>query len=384
MMQTKFLTDGTSVSVVQLSDETALDYLPPKIYSLQFSKLTGFYLNVIKDHFPLPEKIYGNAHSRVRKCITSYLDRPTSTGILMTGDKGTGKTLLTSLLANTVIDELDMPIVLIREAYAGEQFDKFIQMLGECCIVFDEFGKMYNSSEHSDGPRQTALLSLLDGVDKTKRLIIMTENRELDINDFMLNRPSRIYYHFRYDKLDEDSIKGYCIDYDVDNSNIHSIIDLSRRSRIFSFDMLQSIVEEHKRFGEQVEEVVDELNIDIRQETGAEIEIIKVLIRGTEERRKLITKVVAKPMSTYDYSYIKLEATKDSTKIGSTNTIRECEDDEAPIREGRGNDDGVEEIHFQMSDLAYESAGQLVYETEKYVIVAREVPIKNMNYFNLF
>jgi len=381
MMQTKFLINGTHVSVVQLSDETALDYLPPRVYAVQFSQFSGFYLTVIKDHLQIPEKIYGTAHERVEKCITTYKDRPMSTGILLTGDKGTGKTLFMSLLANSVIDSLRLPVILVRDAHAGDQFDQFVQSLGECCLVFDEFGKMYTSSKHQDGTHQDSLLSLMDGVDKTKRLIIMTENSEIDISDFMLNRPSRIYYHFRYRKLDEASIKGYCADHGVSVTTIKDIVDLSRRSKIFSFDMLQSIVEEHLRFGSPVDEIIDELNIDVRQQIGSEIEIIKVVEKGTEEKRELAQKaIVAKPSGSYDYTYIRLKPkgshTSKNSKVKAALRAADIDMDD--------DDDDNEEIYIASTQVAYESAGQIVYETDEYLVMAKEVPAKSYNYYDMF
>jgi hypothetical protein len=379
-MQTKFLINGTHVSVVQLSDDTALDYLPPKVYAVQFSQFSGFYLTVVKDRLQIPEKIYGTARGRVEKCITTYKDRPMSTGILLTGDKGTGKTLFTSLLANSVIDSLRLPVILVRDAHAGDQFDQFVQSLGECCLVFDEFGKMYTSSKHQDGTHQDSLLSLMDGVDKTKRLIIMTENSEMDISDFMLNRPSRIYYHFRYRKLDEASIKGYCADHGVSATTIKDIIDLSRRSKIFSFDMLQSIVEEHLRFEAPVDEIIDELNIDVRQQIGSEIEIIKVVEKGTEEKRELAQKaIVAKPSSSYDYTYIKLKPT--GGQVANTTKVR------ASVAEVAGVDadeDDNEEIYIASTQVVYESAGQIVYETNNHLVMAKEVPAKSYSYRDMF
>jgi hypothetical protein len=377
-MQTKFLINGTTVSVVQLSDDTALDYLPSKVYSVQFNQFTGYYLSVVKDRLQIPEKIYGTARQRVHKCISTYIDRDTSTGILLTGDKGTGKTLLMSLLANEVITQLDMPVILVRDAYSGEAFDRFIQSIGECCVVFDEFGKMYDSTKHSDGPNQDSLLGLLDGVDKTKRLIIMTENSELDISDFMLNRPSRVYYHFRYKKLDEGSIKGYCEDRGVEDIVIREIVDLSRRSRIFSFDMLQSIVEEHVRYGESITTIIDELNIDLRQEIGAEIEIVKVVEKDTEEERELSrSNIITKPVSPYGYAYVYLKptgATSATSRVDSNQSVAVAESD----------DEDDDEVYFKESDLAYESAGKMVYETNRYIVIAKEVPIKNTNYYNMF
>lgn len=374
-MQTKFMMSDTTVQVVKLNEETALDQLPPKVYILKHDPYIGFYLDIAKNKLEIPKRIYGKAMERVNKCIRTYQQRTASTGILMTGDKGTGKTLLMSLLANAAITELNMPVILIKTAFHGTQFTSFIELLGECCLVFDEFGKMYTSNNRNNENEvsQKSLLSLMDGVDKTKRLLILTENSHLDISEFMLNRPSRIYYHFKYTKLDEDSIRGYCEDLSVRKEVIKDIIDLSRRSRIFSFDMLQSIVEEQLRFDCTVDEAVTELNIDIREDAGTTMEIIKVVEKTSKEEREVYgSKVVQKPGH---YVYIKVK------KNAAARNMEELSDEIAEIVDSEN--DKYDEFYLNDADLAYEHGGQLVYENRAFTVVAKEIYNTRSNYFHL-
>lgn len=385
-METKYQIHGSSVSILKLNEDTVLNHLPAHIYTLQLHPVDGYYLEIIKDQLPLPDKIYGNTHDRVSKIVETYNSRATSTGVILTGDKGTGKTLLVSLLANVLVAEQKLPVVLIRQAYGGQPFTSFIELLGECCLVFDEFGKMYKDSRHEEGVQQEELLSLFDGIDKTKRMIILTENSELDISDFMFNRPSRLYYHFKYKKLDESSIKGYCGDYDVMPKVITEIIELSRQSRIFSFDMLQAIVEEHSRFPSlKIEDVIVDLNIDVRKEMGTEIEITDVISRTTQESMKISgSKIVSKPESRHSYTHIKLivETDNQTTKVNKVSDAIASLASDCDAAEDE--DEKINEIHFELSDLMYESAGKLVYETSEYTIVAKEVPLQHTSYFKYF
>jgi len=378
-MKVKYMIEGSNVHIFKMNGENTLDTLPPRVYTVRFTQQIGFYLEITKDKLKIPSKIYGNAQARVDKCLSTYADRNTSTGVLLTGDKGTGKTLLMSLLANNTIQSLGLPVILVKDAFTGTPFTSFIESIGECCLIFDEFGKMYKKSKGQDGEgaSQQSLLSLMDGVDKTKRLIIMTENSEFDINEFILNRPSRVYYHFRYNKLDEKSITDYCKDFDVSTSVTSDIINICRRSRIFSFDMLQSIVEEHLRFDDDIEEIINDLNIDISEELKARLEILEVIETATDEKRKLVgSAFVCKP-SKYDYTYIKLVTCPyDTTSSSNTNFSSEV-----PVEVGGGSDDdGEDEFHIELGQLMFESNGKEVYVTNKFTVVARLVQPMHANY----
>lgn len=381
-METKYQIHGSSVSIIKLNEDTVLNDLPPHIYTLQLHPLEGYYLEIVKDQLQLPDKIYGNTHDRVYKIIETYNSRDTSTGIILTGDKGTGKTLLVSLLANVLVAEQKLPVILIRQAYGGQPFTSFIELLGECCLVFDEFGKMYRDSRHEEGVQQEELLSLFDGIDKSKRMIILTENSEYDISEFMFNRPSRMYYHFKYKKLDEGSIKGYCSDYDVSSETITDLIELSRLSRIFSFDMLKAIVEEHLRFPTlTVEDLIVDLNIDVRKELGVEIEITNVVSKATKESVKVFgSNIVNKPESRHSYTHLKLVAEQTVDYAQSGSKLAQSLDSV----EVEAEDEKSKEIYFELSDLVYESAGKLVYETSEYTIAAKEVPQQYTSYIKYF
>jgi len=376
-LKTKFMTIGSNIYAFRLNGDVTSDSLSPKIYTLQHSQIDGFYLTITKEKLEIPSKIYGKTLDRVQKCLSTYQNRTTSTGILLTGDKGTGKTLLMSLLANQVIDVLRLPVILIKDAHAGSQFVSFIESLGECCVVIDEFGKLYSATDRKehDVPQKT-LLSLMDGVDKTKRMFIMTENDESDINDFMLNRPSRIYYHFRYKKLDEESIIGYCQDHNVVQSVSKDLIDLSRKSKIFSFDMLQSIIEEHLRFGSSIAETVSDLNIDTRSNSANMIQVIKIIENGSNKEHEIFdTPFVPKP-SNNGYTYIKVKKLNRNEVASEKNHPS----DEPVAVDASEN---YEEIYVRDTDLAYESDGKLVYETEQYTFVTKSISSPQRNFYSM-
>jgi SpoVK/Ycf46/Vps4 family AAA+-type ATPase len=389
-MQTKFMLDGSRVSIIKLNEDQIIDNLPPKVYTVRHNPLTGFYLDTTTDLLELPEKIYGITKARADKCIATYRSRPMTTGILMTGDKGTGKSLLMSVLANKAIQELNLPVVLIQEGYTGVEFTTFIESMGECVLVFDEFGKMYaaDSRHNENKPPQSALLSMMDGVDKTKRMFIFTENSQLDVSDYMLNRPSRVYYHFKYKKLDEASVLGYCKDKNVSLEISKDIIDLARRLRIFSFDMLQSIVEEHLRFDCPIDELKTELNIDTTEDRGAMIEIVKIVERSSGKERELFgQKKITKPTAPYGYTWIKV--VNNSVSLPTLEkALQACAGSKSqPVEEVEASEEDenqYDEFSIEDKQLAYSDGTKLVYETDDYIVIAQDVKIVTTDYHNLW
>lgn len=266
-MKKLFSTNGSMVGIIKMNPETVNEKLYPRIYSVGYNDMVGFYLNIIKDKFDVPEIIFGNYDRRAKKVINTYDSRDTSTGILLTGNKGSGKSMLAELISNNAIDK-GIPVVMVSEEYFGDNFISFIADLGECVLFFDEFSKVY--SEH-----QASLLTLLDGTMSSKRLIMFTDNDVYKINEFMLNRPGRIFYHFKYCKLDEDFITEYC-----NYCNVPEIItDLKyiRSTALeFSVDVLLAIVEEYKRYGGKVDDIVTDMNIDIGNANKTRLHIEKI------------------------------------------------------------------------------------------------------------
>lgn len=363
-MQTKFMIHNSSVQVFKLNQNTFLDKLPPQIYSVAFHPMMGYSLNVIKDTLELPTKIYGGAMARAEKCLKTYQNRSTSTGILLTGDKGTGKTLQMALLANKMVLELELPVIMVNQAYTGSQFTDFIESIGECCLIFDEFGKMYKanpqkrSEAEADAPSQGSLLSLMDGVDKTKRLIILTENSKYDVNEFMLNRPSRIYYHFKYKKLEEESITGFCEDNKISSNIIEEIIELSRRSVIFSFDMLQSIVEEHLRYKQPIKELIPDLNLDLSEKVMDKKRILKITNKTTEE---------VYPVKPEDSILTGLEQ-----NYGAQVTFNHHTDDDG--------DPDYDQVYLEPHHLVYEKGDKVIYQVDNFEILLQTMPSVSQSY----
>ena len=257
-MSTKYMLRGTTIDIIQYNEDQAVDKLPPAVYSVHNAPFRGYYLSCVSDTFELPPKLFGNIEQRIEKCLRAFSERHGSTGVLLTGHKGTGKTLLMSALANEAMKRFDIPTIMVREAHHGEGFESFMRLIGPCVVLFDEFGKHYDKSEE-----QARLLSYFDGIDKTKRLNVVTENQQYDLNAFLLDRPGRALYHFKYRKLDEESVRGFCEASDLPADRLDELISIYHRTSTFTFDMLQNIVAETKRTGESIKSALKDMNIDL-------------------------------------------------------------------------------------------------------------------------
>lgn len=152
---THFLKNGNTY---QVASEEAMDIhqiLPPGNYTVKQNQVTGaFYLEHIED-FTRPAKVYGDSLKNTDRIIRTFLDRPNSTGVMLTGEKGSGKTLLTKNVA-IALKEQGIPTLVINSPLCGDGFNTFVQTIEQpCAILFDEFEKVYNSEQqgYSDTSR---------------------------------------------------------------------------------------------------------------------------------------------------------------------------------------------------------------------------------------
>ena len=214
------------------------------------------------DFFKVPTKLYGDTKQRALRVWNDYVYYGKSTGCLLTGDQGTGKTLLGQLISNIAIEEKGMPIYMVTiKPNEGQDITPLIEYLNnlrECVIFIDEFAKMIKYKV------QDQFLTMLSDLKRTKKIFILTENDTYDINRFILNRPGRIKYHFDYTKINSKVLIDYCKDKNVSDSFIKDLLNKHDNSNIFSFDQLEAIVDEHKKYpSEPLKDILDVLNLSV-------------------------------------------------------------------------------------------------------------------------
>lgn len=269
-----FLKNGNTYRVA--TDE-ALDLhkkLPVGNYTVKQDQYGNFFLEHISD-FTAPKKIYGDCLKNTDRIINTFLNRPNATGVMLTGEKGSGKTLLSKNVCIELAKQ-EIPSIVINAAWCGDVFNTFIQSIEQpCAIVFDEFEKVYDRDE------QEQILTLLDGVFPSKKLFLLTCNDKYRVDYHMRNRPGRIYYMLDFKGLDSDFIREYCEDNLQAKHHIDKIVTVAGLFGEFNFDMLKALVEEMNRYGETPQEALQVLNIKPEFATGTRYDV-KIVYQGRD------------------------------------------------------------------------------------------------------
>lgn len=263
--ETLYQVSGDNIYPTSKANLNLVEKIPPGNYIVQFNQLTNsFYLTRIHD-FELPKKLYCNINEQADRILNTFHDRANTTGVLLVGEKGSGKSLLAKVISVKAL-KYGIPTIIINTPFTGDAFNQFIQAIHqECIITFDEFEKTYNSSFDDNGdvdaPSQEKILTLLDGMFPSKKLFLFTANNRYKINLHMINRPGRLFYNLEFTGIDNQFIKEYCEDRLNEKKYIRSIQEVRAMIREFNFDMLQSLVEEMNRYDESPMDALKMLNI---------------------------------------------------------------------------------------------------------------------------
>lgn len=278
----------------RIADDRSLDlhkHLPAGNYIVKQDMFKNFYLEQV-DSFEHKGKIYGDTLKTADRILNTFFSRSSGTGVMLTGEKGSGKTLLAKILSMKGAEK-EVPTLLLNQPWCGDDFNKLIQDIDQPCIVmFDEFEKVYDSEQ------QESILTLLDGVFPSQKLFVITCNDKWRVDQHMRNRPGRIYYMLDYKGLDLAFIREYCEDNLKAKKHIDTICKISSLFSEFNFDMLKALIEEMNRYGETPQEALRFLNA--KPEFGNEIVYnVQAIVgnRPVEEQNLTPTRWKGNPLS---------------------------------------------------------------------------------------
>lgn len=246
---------GEKYSVAGGEVET-YDALPVKTYVVTYCKEEGFAL-VEHPAIRVQEKVYGVPNQKAEKVMHSFHIFERSLGIILSGDKGIGKTLFAKMVCQKALEN-GYPVILVDEAYRG--IARFLASIDqECVVLFDEFDKTFRHEESKD--EQAKLLSLFDGIAGGKKMYIVTCNEIYGLSKYIINRPGRFHYHFRFEYPTPEEIREYLEDKLEKKyyGEIEKVIEFSSRISL-NYDCLRAIAFELNQ-GFEFSQVITELNI---------------------------------------------------------------------------------------------------------------------------
>jgi len=231
-----------------------LNELPPKNFVIHFDSEKGEYYGVEVEEFTLPVKIYGDYSIDIKRYLNSFNTLDKNLGILLSGYKGAGK----SLMAKQLMIEAKLPTLIIEENFKGTKFNDFINSINqEVVVFFDEFEKVYK--EQVD---QEELLTLFDGVVDSKKIFLLTANKD-NINEFFENRPSRIKYLKQFKTVDKELLEEIMEDILEDSAHEDAFVDIVNTLGECGKDLIISLIEEVNMTGDSPLECAKRMNIKI-------------------------------------------------------------------------------------------------------------------------
>ena len=253
----KIISEGNTFHIY--SDHMqAWDSLPPATYSVAFDRNKGFYLTLSEPVEVREVIIYGNLLEKVNKVSSAFSRMNRSMGVMLSGDKGSGKSLFAKLLAESMMKQ-GFPVIRIDSYLPG--IAAYLESITQQVVVlFDEFDKTFgkdSDQEHAD----SELLTLFDGVSGGKKLYVVTCNDHRKISPYFLNRPGRFHYHFRFDAPSSRDVEAYLRNelQEKYHHEIPAVVDFARKIRL-SYDCLRAIAFELNG-GASFRDAVSDLNI---------------------------------------------------------------------------------------------------------------------------
>lgn len=241
---------------------TGLDYdlINGKVYNLKWDRYNGMSYFEEDGLLSLPAKVYTTKGDDVFiKRVNTYFQKTSklSTGVMLSGIKGTGKTVMAKVIAKNS----NLPIIVVDEDYpTGRINDFFRKFETPVTIIFDEVDKHWDTED---------LLGWLDGVQtNAKKLVLFTCNNEDRVNDYLKDRCSRVRYIRHFEANDNARfLREILRDKGIAEDKIEDAYTfIVNNFGLLSIDNILSFIDEKLLFPElSNEEIFNDMNISSKK-----------------------------------------------------------------------------------------------------------------------
>jgi hypothetical protein len=301
-MGLQFFDHGSHVTARNVPEVGRVEKIPPSVYRIN---VTEEGLDLVRDRkrFTLPSKIYGDHHFHLSAIMEAFEERACSTGVLLKGLKGSGKSLLAEHIGNKCLD-LEMPVLLINTEIPAGLLKSVISLIGSCMVYFDEYGKIYGKAA------KDSMLALFSDTDLKNVMFVVTANEDKELNEYMIDRPGRFMFRINYGDLTTEVVKDVCRSNDI-NEEITEYLVAYAAFHHLSFDILMYLVRQAQRVttAKELNKRISILNVP--DPINQSLSVVDVSFQGQH--------FVGEVIERYDQDHLEIDLIQDGTleMIGS-------------------------------------------------------------------
>lgn len=232
-----------------------------------------WFLDRVAAKFEFPFKVYDASTDIIDRILNYWKTNGGNLGVLMNGLRGAGKTMTAQQVANRLIKEKNLPVLVVKHPVPLQTIFDDVQQ--DMMVIFDEFEKTHNEDQHPGV--QQSLLSTIDGMSRSShnRLIIFTTN-STRINENFRDRPSRIHYKFEFQRVADEIIEGLIRD-SLPEELQHfksDIFEFLHTRSICTIDIVKAVIAEVRTFHESPREFEEMLNVAKGEPPSFKIQIL--------------------------------------------------------------------------------------------------------------
>lgn len=252
-------TNGSSYFVNNKAMES--DSLPPAVYNIAVDSFGNMFLEQSSKLFEMPAKMYGLETEFVSRVFKTYESKNNENiGILLSGLKGTGKTITSKIILNTLIQNYKVPVIVVSRNYNGwtEWIDNINQPIA---ILIDEYEKIVESTNRNDEASAAGFLRFLENMPQGNRRITLMTSNNSNVYEYLISRPGRVRYHKQFGNMQENVVKEIIEDLLLNKEFEKPCLEYIMSLANITIDNIKAIIEEVNIHQESPEAFKDIINI---------------------------------------------------------------------------------------------------------------------------